>query len=117
MGRVTQALRSNERAVYGATVTLVDLATDATETVAYTGMTATDAARCAAAECDRLGPSWRVRCFSTPETILVDLRGGRALVPEPSYMARAGRSDLCEFIPAWDGHTVKRTRRERRWDG
>jgi hypothetical protein len=115
------SLPPSERSLYGATATLVDKATERTRVVAYTGMTTVEACQEIAAECDRLGPSWRVRTISNPITIMADLRydGGRSRQPpEPRLLGLIDRNELLEYrLGQSHDADERRIRRAREWRG
>lgn len=101
---------------YGVTATITDGTTVITR--AFTGCTTIEGTRQAAALCDQLGPSWRVRVLSHPLSILGDLDNygdeRNAMRPESSLLSRIGRPDLIEMQPKDMGRTTQAIRNRRR---
>lgn len=87
----------------GVIATLVDVDSGATTSFHVPGL-ARDAIRVAAARCDAMGATWKVRSLSTPRTVLRDLRDARGslrsngfaaqVTPEPTLLGQVGRHDL-----------------------
>jgi hypothetical protein len=99
-------LGPHSRDVDGATITFRNEETGERRTEQFVGYR-TEALERACARCAELGPDWRIACYSTPSTILADLKGARSRMsgigeevttytelPERVMLSRVGRLDL-----------------------
>lgn len=105
----------------GCIVTVENMATGQKVTWHIEGLRG-DAVRNAADRIDALGPDWKVVSYSSPQTILSDLRSapmngdarhpGRPAMPEPMLFSRVARADVVH--PRLLGDVVRDGRRRGR---
>lgn len=117
-------LPPSERALYGCTVTAVNLDNGERLTLARTKMTAVQALKEIIAELDALDGYWRVVTVSNPTTIARDLHASRIALdgqnagsvgtghlPEFALLKRIGRPEMVHVgpraRPTFDGPSVR----------